>query len=98
MTLDAKLLRPCHQALAIALAFAADKSWMRGAQHHVDRIGLPVQDRRHCIDHDFDALVWRKQAEGKNDRLAGEPEPGFRRVRFGELSVGNAVRDDLDLP
>ena len=70
---------------------------MRGAEHDIDRIGAAFQDRGHGIDHDFDALVRREQAERQNDGSVAEAELGLRLLGLDEWEVGNSVRDDLDL-
>ena len=70
---------------------------MRRAENDIDGIGTAFQDRRHRVDHDFDALVGRQQAEGQNDGLAAEAEFGLRLVGLDECEIGNSVRDDFDL-
>ena len=60
--------RARHQAFAIGLALLAHEIGMRRAEHHVDGIGAALQDRRHGVDHDLDALVGREQAERQDDR------------------------------
>ena len=42
------------------------------SQHDVHGIGSLLQDPRHRIDHDFNALAGRQKAEGQYDRSAGE--------------------------
>ena len=78
---DAEFAHPRDQALAIGLALVSNQVGMRRAEHHIDRIRTPFQNRRHGVDHDFDALVGRQQAEGQNDRSAGKSEPGLGCVR-----------------
>ena len=95
--LDAKFAHPRHQAFAIGLALVPDQIGMRCAEHDVDRIRTAFQNRRHGVDHDFDALVGRQQAEGQNDRLAGKSEPGLRRIGRDKGDVRNAVGYHLDL-
>ena len=97
VVLDAELAHALLQAVAIGLALLAEEMWMRRAQDHVDGVGPASQDRGHRIDHDLDALVGRQQAEGQDDRAAGESEPGLGLVRLDEGKIGNAVGDDLDL-
>ena len=70
---------------------------MRGAENDIDRIRAALQDRRHGIDHDFDALVRREQAERQNDGSVAEAELGLGLLGLDEREVGNAVRDDFDL-
>ena len=70
---------------------------MRRAEHDIDGIRPAFQDRRHGVDHDFDAFVGRQQAEGQDDGLAAEAELGLRLIRLDERKVGNAVRNDFDL-
>ena len=95
--LDAERAHARHQTLAVSLAFAPNEVGMRRAQDDIYRIGTAFQDRRHGIDHDFDALVGREQTERQDNGSAAEAELGLRRIRFDEGRVGNSVRDDLDL-
>ena len=81
---DAECAHARHQALAIGLALIANQIGMRRAEHDIDRIGPRFQDRRHGVDHDFDALVGGQQAECQNDRPAAETELGLGRVRRDE--------------
>ena len=70
---------------------------MRSAEYDIHRIGAALQNRRHGVDHDFDALVGGQQAECQNDRLSVKSEPGLRRIGRNKGDVGNAVGYDLDL-
>ena len=70
---------------------------MGRAEHDIDRIRLPFQDRRHGVDHDLDAFVGRQQAECQNHRAPAEFKLGLGCVGCGKRYVGNAVGNDLDL-
>ena len=97
MVFDAEFAHPRGQALAIGLALVSNQIGMRRTEHDIDRIRTPFQYRRHGVDHDFDALVGRQQAEGQNDRSPCKSEPGLGGVRRDERDVGYAVGNDLDL-
>ncbi len=70
---------------------------MRCAEHDIDRIRAALQNRRHGVDHDFDALVGGQQAECQNDRLAGKTELVLCRIGRDKGDVGNAVGYHLDV-
>ncbi len=94
---DADRSRPLHELFPVRLAFAAHEVRVRCPQHHVDRFRAAFQNARHGIDHHFDALVGREQAEREHDRFVLVAQGGFRRVGLCESRVGNTVRYDLDL-
>ena len=93
VALDTEFLHARHKALAVGLALIPDEIGVRRAQNDIDRIGTALQDRRHRVDHDFDALVGRKQAEGQDDGPAAEAEPGLglRRARRTQSRECRAV-------
>ncbi len=70
---------------------------MGGAEYHVHRTRPASQDLRHGIDHDLDALVRRQQAEGQDDRSAGEAQLQLRDRGVLERCIWNSVRNDVDL-
>ncbi len=95
--LDAKFTHPRHQALAIGLALVSNQIGMRCAEHDIYCIRAAFQNRRHGVDHDFDALVGRQQAECQNDRLPTKSEIGLRRIGPDKCDVRYAVGNDFDL-
>ena len=97
MVFDAEFAHARHQAFAIGLALISNQIGMRCAEHDIDRIRAALQNRRHGVDHDFDALVGRQQAECQNDRLPAKSELGLRRIGLDKRNVGNAVGNDFDL-
>ncbi len=70
--LDAERSRARHETFAVGLPFAPNEIGMSRAEHDIHRIGTAFQDGRHGIDHHFDALVWRQQAECQDDGSARE--------------------------
>ena len=97
VVLAAKVAHAVHQALAIGLALVADQIGMRRAEHDVDRVRPALQDRRHGVDHDLDALAGGEQTERQNDRTVAEAQFGLCGVGLHKRKVGYAVGDDLDL-
>ena len=93
---DADIARARHQALAVSLALLPNQIGVRRAQHNIDRIGAALQDRRHGVDHEFDALAGREEPERQNDGPVAETQPGLDLLGLDEWKVGSAVRDDLD--
>ncbi len=95
--LDAEFAHTRHQALAIRLALFSDQVWMCRTEHDIHGVGAALQNRRHGVDHDFDALVGRQQAESQNDGPPAKSEFGLRRIGPDKRSIRNAVGNHLDL-
>jgi hypothetical protein len=93
---DAEPLRARFQLQPVALAVALPHVGMRGSEHDVDRVGVPLEDRRQRVDHVLDALVGREQPEGEDHVLAADAELVLAAARGRH--VRNAVRDPVDLP
>ena len=55
--LDAEFAHARRQALAIGFALVANQIGMRRAEHDIHCIRAALQNRRHGVDHDLDALV-----------------------------------------
>ena len=55
------------QPVAIRLALVRDEIGVRRAEHDVERVGMPRDDRGQRLDHRLDPLVRREQAEGQHD-------------------------------
>ena len=97
MVLDAKLAHARRQAVAICLALMPHKVRMGRAENDIHGVRARLDDLRHGIDHDLDALAWRQQAERQNDRLSAEAEFRSWRDAFRETGSRDSVRDDFDL-
>ncbi|MGH7967269.1 MAG: hypothetical protein ACREIC_00935, partial [Limisphaerales bacterium] len=70
---------------------------MRLAQHDVNDVGKLRQDLWQRIEHVFDALVRREQAEGQQHLFARHHELVIEIIRVGERHVGDAMRDEINL-
>ncbi len=57
---------------------------------------MPRQNRRQCANHVFNALVWREQAECKQNGFAFGAKFVLEEIRVHERHVGHAVRDHVD--
>ena len=94
-SVDAELPGSCLEHQPIRFAFTLDDVRMRRAEHDVDGVGMSGENRRQRIDDVLDALVWRQQPEGQDDRLPVQAEAVFAAAAGG--NVRNAVRNQIDL-
>ena len=85
------------QIVAIGFALLPHQIRMRGAENDIDGVRAGLDDFRHRIEHGFDALVRRQEAEGQNDHLPGEVEFFLGVMRFEKRKIGYPVRDDFNL-
>jgi hypothetical protein len=67
------------------------------AEDDVYEIRMILDEARQRFDHHLDALVWGKQAEGRNDAMAVEPEAVLVEGWVQKGQIGNAMRDHGDL-
>ena len=63
------------QLFAVALAFAPADMGMGDSGDDIDHIGMARQNRRQRPNDVFNSLVWREQAEGKQNGLAFGAKP-----------------------
>ena len=94
---NAKLLGQRLQLFAVALAFAPPDMGMRHSGDDIDHVRMPRQNRRQRPNHVFNSLVWREQAECKQNGLAFRAELVLEIVGVHEGHVRHAVRDHIDL-
>lgn len=85
------------QPLQVRLALTPQQVRMRRAQHDVEKIGEPFDQRRQAFDDGFDALVRREQAKRQQHLAPGEIEPRLYRVRIDKRAIGRAMGRDDDL-
>ena len=85
------------QLFAIALAFAPANMRMGHSGDDIRHVRMPRQNCRQRANHVFNALVWREQAEGKQNGFAFRAELVLEVVGIHEGHVGYAVRDHIDL-
>ena len=95
---DPEIERERLQLVAILLAFVCDEVRMRRTQHGVEHVWVLLDDRGQRIDHHFDALARREQAEGQDDVAPFPAKARLERVGIDELAIGNTVRDHHDRP
>ena len=70
---------------------------MGRAKDDIEGVRAGFDDSRHGIEHGVDALIWREETEGQNNRLSGKAEFRLGVMRFEEREVRYSVRYDLDL-
>ena len=70
---------------------------MGRARDDVDHILVFRQNVRQRLNHVFDSLIRREQAERKQDGFPFYVEAIFVEIRIEEWHVGNAVRNHIDL-
>ena len=70
---------------------------MRRAEHDIDDVRMPPENRRQRLDDIFDALVRREQAESEQHRLPFHAEDVLVEIRVNERHVDHAMRDEIDL-
>ena len=84
------------QPVAILLAFIRDEVGMGRAKHRIEQVRMLRRDRGERIDHHFDALAGREQAERQHDVASGPAEARLQHGGVDEVAVRNAVRDHHD--
>src|ERR1017187_124748 len=94
---DLVLLGKKFQTHPVGFAVLAQFVRMRGAQDNINNLWKFLQNIRQRIEHAFDALVRRKQAEGEQHHLSFYAELILEVGRVDEPDVGDAVRDQVDL-
>ena len=94
---NTKLLGQRLQLFAVALAFAPPDMGMRHSGDDIHHIRMPRQNRRQRPNHVFNALVWREQAECKQNGLAFCAKLVLEIVGVHEWHFRHAVRDHIDL-
>ena len=70
---------------------------MRGPQHEIDQVGVPLHDLRKRLDHILDPLARPDQPESKQHLLPLHAKLPLEESGFDEFHVRNAVRNDIHL-
>src|SRR5258707_14744418 len=95
--LHSDFLRQSLQVRSITVAFAAKNMRVSRTCDYVNHVLVLRQDLRQGLNHIFDSLVWRKQAEREQDGLSFHGKAVLVEIRIQEWQIGNAMRNHVDL-